>query len=163
MDCQEDSPRWEVVSSSGREIVDCRFLDYLNDHSKIVCSLEAKGFFFDRAKRDFSPPFQLDFHVTLPQVLLDIESIVILRDKLTRWIEKYEEFDLSIGTRAHGDQSLLISLGKAHGKIHSQLKPVLTFSFVCPSSMDGKWSFIVDQSCIGIWAHELSQFLSRLE
>jgi hypothetical protein len=126
----------------------------------MICSIEVSGEFFERGVAKSSAEVVPDFKVSLSQVLIDPQAIRVLRDRLLEWHTNPASFEVGLGTSKEGDQSLSLSLAQDPQLLYEIHRPACIVTYGSPSSMHGRWSFVVDQSCVRSCADELRKVLA---
>ncbi|MGJ7529171.1 hypothetical protein [Variovorax sp. GB1P17] len=104
-----------------------------------------------------------DFHVTLPQVLINLVSLKSLRERLVEWQVNPSAFTLELGLLGKGGQRITFAIGRDENLIYSVDKPACTLTYACGAAMQGRWSFVVDQSCIRLCAEGIGEFVRSIE
>lgn len=154
---------WSMPAASGRARIGCAFLAHSQDTGTLVCGVEASGEFWPRGHTDHNAGTTTDFHVTLPQVLIDLASLKLLRERLVEWQVNPIDFALELGISGKGDQRITFAIGQDENLIYSVDKPACTLTYACGSAMQGRWSFVVDQSCIRLCAEGIGEFVRRID
>ncbi|MFT3777049.1 MAG: hypothetical protein QM772_02020 [Ottowia sp.] len=150
---------WSLRSNNGRSRIECTLVGRSEKSAALICRIDVAGEFWHRGGANIGPGMTNDFYVTLPQVLLDIRSVNSLYEHLIEWQRDKKSFIVSLGVLNEGDQKVEISIGRDENLIYSIEKPACTFTYACGSSMQGKWSFVVDQSCIRLCAEDIGEFV----
>jgi hypothetical protein len=154
---------WNLPSSSGRDRITGVFLSTWRDaHNMnwVVADITFSGDFLERQKEPIGAAFVNDYALHLNQVILRRDKLDILVTELKEWFRTGNEFDVSLGE--YYGQSFQISIGKTPELISSVDKPACTVSYSGGSLRFAEWSFIVDQSCLGIFLNELIVAISSL-
>lgn len=159
----EDGCLWTMHSASGRARISCTFVAHSHEAGALVCGFGAAGEFWPRGHIARSADTVTDFHVTLPQVLIDLASLKLLRERLVEWQVNPSGFALELGVSGKGDQRISFAIGRDENLIYSADKPACTLAYTCGSAMEGRWSFVVDQSCIRLCAEALGEFVRTVE
>ena len=159
----EEANRWSMPAANGRSRIGCAFVRRSQEADALVCGVEAIGEFWPRGHADHGAGTVTDFHVTLPQVLLDLASLKLLRERLVEWQVNPCGFALELGIAGKGDQRITFAIGRDENLIYSADKPACTLTYACGSAMQGRWSFVVDQSCIRICAEGIREFVRSVE
>lgn len=159
----EEGCSWTMLSASGRARVNCAFVTHLQEPGALVCGVEASGEFWPRGQVDRSAGTVTDFHVTLPQVLIDLASLKSLRERLVEWQVNPSAFTLELGLSGKGDQRITFAIGRDENLIYSLDRPACTLTYACGSAMQGRWSFVVDQSCIRLCAEGIGEFVRSIK
>lgn len=162
LDILGDSPSrdWHMRSSSGRIGFSCRLLRASLKTRSVVCELGVTGQFFRRGVTASSGDLVPDFDVRLSQVMLDVQALQNLRDRLVEWHTNPGAFEVELGTSEEGDQRLSLALAQDPNLLFEVHKPACVVTYFSPSAMQGRWSFVVDQSCVRSCAEELRDFLA---
>lgn len=158
----EESFHWSMPSASGRARISCAFVGYSQEPGTLLCEVETSGEFWPRGHDDRNGGTVPDFYVKLPQVLINIDSLKSLRERLVEWQVNPSAFTLELGA-AKGDQRIMFAIGQDQNLIYSVSKPACTLTYACGSAMQGRWSFVVDQSCIRLGAEGIGEFLRSIE
>lgn len=154
---------WSIVASSGRTSFNCTEPKPVRP-GVISCSLQIVGDFWER-DRDLSiANITQDFDVLIPQALFDLDALEELRHSLVQWPDhQSREFTCEIGAKPmDGDQRFTFSIGHDERLICTPTKPACALAYICGPSMNAKWSFVVDQSCIRSCAESLTEFLGAM-
>jgi hypothetical protein len=160
---KRESANWSMPAASGRARFGCTFVAHSKATGALVCRVEASGEFWPRGDIDRSADTVTDFHVTLPQVLMDLVALKLLRERLVEWQVNPSSFALELGVSGNGDQRIAFTIGRDESLIYSVDKPACTLTYACGSAMEGRWSFVVDQSCIRLCAEALGEFVRTVE
>jgi hypothetical protein len=120
-------------------------------------TLERQMWQRDRPLRDAA--LIRDFRIELPQVVLRIDSLRRLRQRLAEWQVNPAEFTCKLCDSNAGDQQLSMSIGRDERLIADLFKPAFIIAYDCGPSMNGRWAFLVDPSCIRLCAERLGRFL----
>lgn len=100
-----------------------------------------------------------DFRIELSQVVLRIDSLRRLRQRLIEWQVNPAHFTCELCDITAGDQRLSMSIGRDERLIVDLFKPAFIVAYACGPSMSGRWAFLVDQSCIRLCAERLGELL----
>ena len=149
-----------MPSSSGRMNFRCSLLRHSARTRAMVCAIEITGEFFARGTTKTSGEIVPDFKVVLSQVLIDRQAVRVLRDRLLEWHTNPASFEIELGTSQEGDQHLSLALAEDPRLLYEVHKPACIITYGSPSAMQGRWSFLVDQSCVQTCAEELRALLS---
>jgi hypothetical protein len=160
---KQSSAHWSLPSSSGRSHIDCALLSHSERANSLLCSIAVAGAFWQRGVKRQPLDLTSDFEVVLPQVLLDIDALKHLRERLVEWQVNPSDFNVELGVRSEGDQQLSFSIGQDKDLIYSTDKPAATISYSCGASMNGRWAWVVDQSCIRRCAESIKDFVRAAE
>ena len=166
-------PEWAISSSSGRERFSCRSVlkkDLGQGGMLIKCSVCISGDFWPLENSPIAGDLTLDFKVNLPQILILKSKFHQFLAILEKWLEEWPtklpeggaEFSFDITDGSAVGQKMCIFLGRVPGVVHDRGKTSFTVEYDSRRSMCGKWSFVVDQSCIGEAVDGLRGFLSAL-
>lgn len=139
---------WSISSASGRERFLCAVLSDAPYQGVLVCSLRVEGSFWDRSRHLSSADIIPDFDVCLAQVLVDVECLEDLRKRFEEWLRAGTHFECRLNASKSGGQELIVSVGADPGLIYVDAKPAFMIEYSAGAFMTGKWSFIVDQSCV---------------
>jgi len=159
----KETANWSMPAASGRARIHCTFVAYSREIGALVCGIEASGEFWPRGLGDRSGSTVADFQVALPQVVMDLASLKLLRERLVEWQVNPSGFALELGVSGKGDQRITFAIGRDENLIYSVDKPACTLTYACGSAMQGRWSFVVDQSCIRLCAEGLGEFVRSVE
>ncbi|QSI33331.1 hypothetical protein GNX71_28705 [Variovorax sp. RKNM96] len=154
--------QWAMPSASGRARISCALVGYSKDPGTLLCEVETSREFWPRGHDDRSQGTIPDLQVKLPQVLINLASLKSLRERLVEWQVNPSAFTLELGA-AKGDQQIAFAIGQVQGLICSVDKPACTLTYACGAAMQGRWSFVVDQSCIRLCAEAMAEFLRSIE
>jgi len=154
---------WSMPAASGRARIDCALLARSEKSDALVCQVNVIGEFWPRGRIEPGTDTTNDFHVALPQVLVDFKSLKSLRERLVEWQVNPSDFSVALGVQGEGDQRLTLAIGHDDNLIYSAGKPACMFTYACGSAMQGRWSFVVDQSCIRLCAEDIGKFVRALE
>lgn len=128
-----------------------------------MASMVIRGSFWDRTP---TTPIGIetipDYYVELKQVPLSESRLFILIDKLKSWLEKPQEIEIDLSPEKFSGENFKIFVGKYDGLITSQDKPACLITYESSHFLCGKWGFILDQSCIRIFAEELEMAMGLL-
>lgn len=119
--------------------------------------LERQAWQRDRPLKDAA--LTRDFRIDLPQVVLRIDALRRLRQRLVEWQVNPAGFTCELCDAAVGDQALSISIGRDERLIADVFKPALIVTYDSGPSMAGRWACLVDPSCIRLCAESLGGFL----
>ena len=159
----EESVHWSMSASSGRARIACTFVACSQKPSVLICGVEACGEFWPRGHSDHSAGTVIDFDVKLPQVVISLDSLKALRERLVEWQVNPSSFALELGASEKSDQRITFAIGRDENLIYSVEKPACTLTYACGSAMQGRWSFVVDQSCIRLCADGIGEFVRVVE
>lgn len=152
--------RWEMPSSSGRARIDCAFIARSERAADVlVCRIEVNGEFWPRGVVRQTIDTTEDFHVVLPQVLIEFASLKALRERLVEWHVNPSSFSIELGAPYGEGQQLTFAIGQDDGLVYSVGKPACMLTYACGSAMKGRWAFGVDQSCIRMCAESIDVFM----
>jgi hypothetical protein len=160
---EQSSVRWSLSSSSGRNDINCTFLRRSEKPDALLCQIQVTGEFWQRRVKQQPTDLTSDFEVVLSQVLVDIDALKSLREKLVEWQVNPSSFSVELGIQSGGDQRLSFSIGQEKTLIYSADKPAVTISYSCNASMESKWAWVVDQSCIRLCAESIRDFVRAAE
>jgi len=160
---EQNSVHWSLSSASGRNHINCTFLAYSERADTLLCHIQVSGKFWRRGVKQRPTDLINDFEITLPQVLIDIGALKTLREKLVEWQINPSGFKLELGVQSGNDQRLSFSIGRQKDLIYSVDKPAATISYLSGASMEAKWAWIVDQSCIRLCAESIKDFIQVAE
>jgi len=152
--------QWAIRSNSGRELFAASFLEekHVQGATLLLTSAIIHGEFWRAPEFETSNDATPDFQVSLPQLVLDKAKLDEFSDELERWLEKPKEISLSLSGN-HPHQALDVSIGPRSGIISTMDKPVFSLRYASGSFELGKWSFVIDQSCIRCLLDELTPSL----
>lgn len=156
------SSHWSMSASSGRSYFRCTFITRSEKFENLVCSLIISSDFWRRGLVDFGKELTNDLKIELPQVLLEPEAVKALQLKLNDWLENGELFTIDLEAREEGDQKLRIGIELDKNLLCSTSKPAFTVAYSSGSIMQGRWSFLVDQSCIRSCLEEIIESLGSI-
>jgi len=149
-----------MLSSSGRARINCVLIAQSKRAADVfVCRIEVSGDFWPRGVVRQTIDLTEDFHVVLPQVLIDLASLKALRERLIEWHVNPSSFSIELGVRHGEGQQLAFAIGQDDGLIYSVGKPACMLTYACGSAMKGRWAFVVDQSCIRLCAESIDAFM----
>jgi hypothetical protein len=152
-----------MPSANGRSRIDCDFVAHADEGGAIVCGMKVQGDFSPRGLRNYGSGQVNDFQVTLPQVLVNPQSLGLLRERLVEWQVNPSSFSLELGVSSGSDQRLTFAIGQDDKLIYSVAKPACILTYTGGSSMLGRWAFLVDQSCIRLCADGIGLFLTLIQ
>lgn len=152
-----------MPSSSGRARIECALVERSENSNALVCRIEVIGSFWPRGRIKPGTETTSDFHVVLSQVLIDVQALKSLRERLLEWQVNPNDFDVALGARDEGDQQLMLAIGRDDSLIYSAGKPACVVTYACGSVMQGRWVFVVDQSCIRLCADGIDEFVRALQ
>lgn len=153
---------WSFPSSSGRERVSFAGRALTSRLGTVAGSVTVTGTFWQRDRELSGAALTRDFDVVLHQVLVEVEDLVGLHRQLVAWLQTFAEFECELGTAAPGDPRIHLQLGKNDGLICTRDRPALTLTYRGMPAMEGKWAFLVDQSCVRLCAEEVQAFLHEI-
>ena len=159
----EETANWTMPAASGRTWIRCAVVSYSPEIGALVVGFETSGEFWPRGSSDRSGSTVTDFQVALPQVVLGLASLKSLRERLVEWQVNPSSFALELGVGRKGDQRITCAIGRDENLIYSVDKPAFTMTYGCGSAMQGRWSFVVDQSCIWLCAEGIGEFVRIVE
>ena len=154
--------QWTMPSASGRARITCALVGYSKYPGTLLCEVETSREFWPRGHDGCGEGTVPDLQVNLPQVLINLASLKSLRERLVEWQVNPSAFALELGA-AKGDQQLTLAIGQVQGLICSVEKPACTLTYACGAAMQGRWSFVVDQSCIRLCAEAMAEFFRSTE
>jgi hypothetical protein len=160
-----DSPhQWNLYGSSGRLSLGGNFGKVWKDQNGdtlILSKICLTGLWPDRTSREFDfVNLNRDFSVELPQIPVLRHRVVELIEELKLWLDHHGEIHKSFcPAPKNQDFSFHIELPHPHNRIQGR---ECTIQYSGVGFELGKWSFIVDESCIRILADELSIALRSL-
>jgi hypothetical protein len=158
---------WKLVAASGRDQLSGKFIQQTTNRSgaTVICTdLVIRGAFWPRLKlqsNEYVEPV-LDYSVALPQVVFEWGAVDELISELGEWLDSPKKISIELCQKAQGDQSFIISFGAIEELISSVQKPACTILYSGTVFNRGKWSFVVDQSCIRIFHEELRTAFNSL-
>jgi hypothetical protein len=155
--------RWSMPSANGRTRIDCSESLDGRRVATCICSFEIEGLSWQRDRALEVANLVRDFTVQLPQVVIDLEALKELRERLIEWQVNPSDFICSLNVGTVRDQTLTVSIGRNPDLIYDVGKPACTLVYHCGASMSGKWAFVVDQSCIRLCADSITEFLRNAE
>ncbi|VDO54565.1 unnamed protein product, partial [Brugia timori] len=119
-----------MPSANGRSRIDCDFVAHADEGGAIVCGMKVQGDFSPRGLRNYGSGQVNDFQVTLPQVLVNPQSLGLLRERLVEWQVNPSSFSLELGVSSGSDQRLTFAIGQDDKLIYSVAKPacILTYT-----------------------------------
>jgi hypothetical protein len=158
--------QWGIMSSSGREHFGATFLSAAEsaEATLLLTSAFIEGSFwppqeFEDESAGAARSLSLDYHVALPQLVLDRIKLEEWTDELESWLSTPKEISLGLSGDRH--QIFDISIGVRPDTICSIDRPVFSLSHASRSFAIGRWSFVIDQSCVRCLLEGLHQALSR--
>jgi len=154
-----DPAGWSIRSSDGRSRMACRSANYSQDTGKLTGSLTLERQAWQRDRPLQNAALTRDFRIELPQVVLRIDSLRSLRQRLIEWQVNPADFTCELCDGTAGDQRLSMSIGRDERLIAAVFKPAFIITCDCGPSMSGRWAFLVDQSCIRLCAESLGELL----
>lgn len=155
----EATAHWSMPASNGRARIECALIGRSEKTDALICVIEIVSEFWARGRIEMGGNTTNDFRISLSQVLVDLSSLKSLRERLIEWQVNPSDFRLQLGAQGDGDQRLSLSIGHDENLIYAAGKPACIFTYESGSSMQGRWSFVVDQSCIRACAEELAVFV----
>ncbi|WP_457336920.1 hypothetical protein [Rhizobacter sp. P5_C2] len=154
-----DQVGWSIRSSDGRSRMACRSTNSSQDSGKLTAALTLEQQTWQRDRPLQNAAMTRDFRIELPQVVLRIDSLRRLRQRLIEWQVNPAHFTSELCDIAAGDQHLSMSIGRDERLIADLFKPACIVACDCGPSMSGRWAFLVDQSCIRLCADSLGELL----
>jgi hypothetical protein len=154
---------WSMPSANGRSQFRCAPIGRSEKSAALICQLDIFGEFWPRGRINSGTKTTEDFHVVISQVLIDFKSIQSLRERLVEWHANPSEFMIVLTSQDEGDQQFKLSIGSDSKLLFSVWKPACVLTYECGSSMQGRWSFLIDQSCIRLCAEELGDFIRQVK
>ena len=158
--------QWNLSSSSSREYLAGTFLRKTKDKSDstlILSTITVAGQFWsspvfcETAKNNSVSDL---YAVALSHVVLKQSLVEDLIAELAEWLEKPKELSVDLSADVYEVFSISFEISK---KLISSLeKPACTVTYASGSFQVGKWSFIVDQSCMRIFYDELKLAIRHL-
>ncbi len=155
-----DDDAWTVTSDSGWRHFKCTRTSQARQGDTICCSLLVCGRFWDRNEVE-NKSLVADFRVELPQVLISAERLKLLLSEIDRWLVEQEDFECAISS-PNGGQEFTVTVDREPSFVYSIGKRAITLRYGNGEAMVGKWSFIVDESCLRICRDGLIDFLEEL-
>jgi hypothetical protein len=166
-------PQWSMPSNSGWYEMRCSARPRSARRGIVPCELSIEGRFWQRDRALSSASLTQDFHVALPQIMIDVSALETLHDLLVEWQGNWRRVEVELGVpagdprisemeAAAGDQRLSVLIGESPELISSAQKPVCTIRYDNGPRMSGQCSFVVDQSCIRICSEGLREFIGRV-
>lgn len=155
-----EADTWTIPSNSGWRQFKCARTNHALRGDAICCSLHIYGDFWDRNENE-SKSLVPDFRVDLPQVLISAERLRHLIEDVDRWLVDQENFERSISSPKSG-QDFTVIVNREPSLVYSIGKRAVTFRYTNGEAMIGKWSFVVDESCLRICRDSLSGFLDGI-
>jgi len=155
--------KWHIRSSSGRNYVSVEFRDRRHDedgNTLVVASVEIHGLFWPRLGEEFEGDVVEDFSVVLHQVVFRREKLDDFLRQIDAWCRQPFPISLDLALGPRNDQSLRISIQEDKGFVSTAARPVCAIEYCSGTFQSGRWSFVVDRSCIGVLADELSDALA---
>lgn len=160
-----ESDQWNLFASSARERLSGRFLRQEEDGGSllILSTICISGQFW--IPRPFADPRTSNdvseaFSVILPQIILRKSLVENLIIELTKWLVIPREFYLNLSGNTH--QIFTICFEVTDKLISSIEKPACTITYAGGTFKVGKWSFIVDQSCVRTLREELTAAMQAI-
>lgn len=156
---------WHLNSASGRSHLSGVFeQEWTNEAGStlLLSRIQMEGLFWPRSKEHKEKNPVVDYSVVLPQVLLRKESFELLIRDLEEWLDEPREIAIELGNCEGNDQSFHISFAVSADSTSVLERPVCTIDYAGGIFAHGQWSFVVDQTCIGIFLRELQASLHKL-
>lgn len=98
-----------------------------------------------------------EFDITLHQVILSKERLIKLIQRLEKWLDVREEFDLDVAGIV--EQKVSLGVGSQDKIIYSADKPVFTMTYET-SRMMTTLRFVIDQSCVTSFIEQMAVWLA---
>lgn len=159
----ESKYQWNLYGSSGRASMGGSFLRTWRNKKGaevILTQVEITGLWLDRASNEISfqqEDLRQEFVVRLPQVIIVRAGL----EKMARDLIQAVDVQIPVVyelTDNTDEQSFKISISERKDSNH--LKTLIAEIQYSGIQFDkGHWSFVIDQSCIGIFAEELNSSL----
>jgi hypothetical protein len=131
-----------------------------NEGEKLIVSrVEIQGVFWSYLDEEFRGEVIDDFTVLLHQVVFRKNKLETFLRHVNAWIQQPEHISLDLSFGPNSCQKFNLSIGKSEEIISSMDHPACTIEFSSGVFKLGRWSFVVDQSCINLLAEELSEAL----
>lgn len=130
-----------------------------NQDGLIQVALVSKGIFWNRRQiLSISPTYESmdEFDITLHQVILSKERLVMLIQRLEKWLDVREEFDLDISGAV--EQKVSFGVGTQDKIIYRIDKPVFTMTYET-SRIITTFRFVIDQSCISSFIGQMAAWI----
>ncbi|WP_431046502.1 hypothetical protein [Roseateles sp. L2-2] len=153
---------WTMTSNSGRHRVSFQTtVDAEPVESTLLCSLTMEGAFWQRDRSATDADVVDDLLICFKQILVDVHALKAFHAQLLRWEHERAHFAVQLGSQARGAQSLSVSVGEDPSLIFNSEKPAFMICYRDGTTMETRWSFVVDQSCVRICIEALEEALGR--
>lgn len=121
----------------------------------IVLTIDVLSKFWDRSVEIASSNVIVDSSFRLEQVICKRENLRRLSNHLNKWLENHAQFLIELTDSS--EQSLLVSLGPDTEMISSSDKPLFSCHYSATPSLEIKWKYIVDETCIRSLSEDLNK------
>ena len=159
IDLDLDQVGWSIRSSDGRSRMTCHSARSSQVEGTVTGSLTLERQAWQRDRPLKNAAMTRDFRIELPQVVLRVDSLRRLRQRLVEWQVNPAGFTCELCDAAAEDQSLSMTIGRDERLIADLFKPAFIVTYDAGPSMAGRWAFLVDQSCLRLCAESLGEFL----
>jgi hypothetical protein len=150
---------WTLPSSDGWNQVSGRALRRWTGSSGetlFLFDIAIGGRFWQRDADDMGE-LRDDFKCSLPQVIISQNGLRGLLDALDNWLSAPKP--IRVGLCERGAQQLWISFDVSEDFICSIDRPVCEIRYAAERMPEGRWNFVVDQSCIRLLHDDLIRVL----
>jgi hypothetical protein len=154
--------KWHIRSSSGRNLMSVEFIGQRKNkegEKLLISRVEIQGLFWSYLDEEFRGEVIEDFTALLHQVVFHKNQLEAFLWHVNAWLQQPEHISLDLSSGLNSCHKFNISIGKSEEIISSTDHPVCTIEFSSGVFKLGKWSFVVDHSCISLLAEELSEAL----
>ena len=155
-----NNQKWEIVSNSGREKISATLVKYFQDKNNnklALFNICLEGSFWDRTNDPYSGNLVQDYSVLLPQMILNVNSLLELNKELEKWLLKPNDItnkELCIGN----GQIFKIKISSKSDLLSSIDKPALTAEVNNGSINNICVSFLIDYTCVNLFKNSLKSF-----
>lgn len=160
---ERDDRTWSIAASSGRGSIVFRIegaptRSWLAD--TVVCSVRVRQSSWQRGRDGLGRALVKDVDIKLFQVVIDAGSLARKQRELADWLDNHQTLTIDMSSSEHQDQSLEFSINVDRSNVLETWTCSLVYE--CGTSMVGRWSFVVDQSCVRLCAEALGEVLDAL-
>lgn len=162
IDVDRDHVTWSISSSDGRRHISCRMARRSASSSQTTTTstgafvIEGQAWQRDRPLKNAA--LTRDFRIELPQVVVRLDALRRLRERLVEWQVNPAGFTCELCDPA-ADQRLSVSIGRDERLVTDLFKPAAIVDYENGPSMRGRWAFLVDPSGLRHGAESLGDVL----
>jgi hypothetical protein len=131
----------------------------MND--SIIIEIEVLSRYWERHVEIKNSKLVDDYSVRLEQVFCKIDNLRQLLNFLNEWLKNRASFSIELTDSS--DQVLSLSLKPDAKTISSLDKPVFFVNYSAGPSVEIKWKYVVDQTCVHRMCDELDKALDRIQ